>query len=211
MINPPRTWHDFIKYLKKDKRVKNEVDPQLINGYLDYLISVTEYFEGVTMNLTNLSSLYVFSKAIKGITKQSLTKKFGVKERDIKIKDACGESWSGIIINFKKNKNAFHVFFGVSYEHEDEVFIVIQFFDRCSPSIKDKLGRINKDGNYFNKPEKWDNKTHFVLKTTHFKKLTVNEQKVDDGKKYIKQEGVLEDYFDEVISQLLPQQPNIFG
>jgi hypothetical protein len=202
----PRTWHGFIEHLTEAMRDNNGLNTQIINGYLDYLISVTGYFKGATMNLTNLCSLHGFLITIKGIVEKSLTEeRFGLKEKEIKIKYDCCEVWSGIDIKFIKNRKYFHIWFGVTYhEKNGRIYLFIEFFADCSPNIKERLSNMDK-GKYFIKPYPEGEGQIVEIKKSLLEKLLDDEQKSDSEQKYKEQKDDLREYFEEVFKNLIPE------
>jgi hypothetical protein len=75
-----KTWTGFIRCLnEKTNKKPNEipdVEYNFILGYIDYLKSVTCFWEAKSMNLSNISSLYTFSKLVSEIVDEFQTVKF---------------------------------------------------------------------------------------------------------------------------------------
>jgi hypothetical protein len=75
-----KTWTGFIRCLdEKTGKKPNELpdaEHSFIRGYSDYLKSVTYYQEAKSMNLSNISNLYFFSKLVSEIVAEFQTVKF---------------------------------------------------------------------------------------------------------------------------------------
>lgn len=181
------TWHGFVDHLKKAIKKKIELNNPLINGYLKYLISATDYYEGVSMNLTGFQSLHTFVRTIDEIVNQS-------NIRGLKTKHVCDDGYSGTNIKFYKNRKFFHFWFGITYfDLNDDIYLFIEFFDDCSKSIKETL--MSKDaGKYFKKPYKEDGTSIFVeIKKRYFGILCDKEKPFED------QKNLLKKYFEEIL------------
>jgi hypothetical protein len=182
-----KTWHGLIEHIEKQKENINGLDSPIIRGYLNYIKSVTNYFKGESMNLSNLHSLRCFLKTIKQIIESS-------NIDNVKPKYAGWEEWSGYEFKFKKPNKYFHVWFGITFGNKEskESYVYLEFFDDCSKSIKETLKGTNK-GKYFKKPYQEDERIFVDIENKYLKMLCDNEKDYDE------QKDSLEKFFKEVM------------
>jgi hypothetical protein len=179
-----KTWYGLIEHIEKQKENINGLDSLIVRGYLNYLKSVTNYFKGEPMNLSNLHSLHCFLKTIKQIIESS-------NIDNVKPKYAGWEEWSGYGFKFKKANQAFNVWFGITFG-DKESYVFLEFFDDCSKSIKETLLGTNK-GKYFKKPYQEDERIFVDIENKYLKMLCDNEITYDE------QKDILEKFFKEVM------------
>ena len=180
-----KTWHGLIEYIEKQNDKINGINSQIIKGYLDYLKSVTNYFKGGDMNLSNLHSLHIFLGTIKQIIETS-----GID--NVKPKYSGNEEYSGFKFKFKKSNRDFHIWFGVTFG-DNETYICIEFFDECSKKVKDTLLAETIKGKYFQKPHYSEDSSILVGIDKNILK------KICDNVPYEEQKNLLEKYFKEVM------------
>jgi hypothetical protein len=189
------TWHEFIKHLEGKK-----LDNQLINGYIKYLKSVTNYFEGETMNLSNVYSLSTFVGAVREIIQSDGDGKKPKKDF------APNEGWIGYDVRYKKKNKNIHFYFGLYFwgkeNTKENTGVFIQFYKDTAQGILTKLLNTKEGGDYYDLPEensdgdKGTGDINVFLKESKFKKLQDEKIPFED------QKDILDKYYHEVLNLL---------
>jgi hypothetical protein len=188
-----KTWHGFIDHLEKEISGKKELINPLIDGYLNYLKAVTNYFKGETMNLSNLNSLYVFVQLIKEIIEKDNRK----PKKYFKI----DEGFAAFKIEYKEKNQHIHFHFGLGL-WKKEPFVFIQFQEDTSKGVKEKILKIENNGIYYDAPiQNLDGHGNAVgidicLEKTKFQMLC------DENVSFDKQKEILNEYYGEVLKLL---------
>jgi hypothetical protein len=127
------TWHDFIIHLQK--KMKENNNNNLIDGYIVYLKKVTQFLEAKSMNLKNTKDLIVFNtlldKIITNFPNNSLEPNNNKKSHDEK---SYGKS-----MTYKKQKRRIEFWMGVYFnDPTSDPYVTIRYKDFS-----------RKKGNYF--------------------------------------------------------------
>jgi hypothetical protein len=187
------TWHELIDIIERKIKNNNGLNNTIVKGYLSYLKSVTNYFKGETMNLYSLSSLNTFSKTIKDIIEETVSK--------IQLKYAGGDEWLGYKLQFEEENKYFNIWFGIIFD-SNESHLYMEFRDDCDDSVKNELMKT-KNGEFFKKPEIWkDGRIIVEIENNHLKMLC------DTNISYEKQYKILKEYFKEVMKLFLKLSDN---
>jgi hypothetical protein len=185
-----RTWHDFIIYLEKEFS-DSKINEPMIFGYIEYIKSVTSYFKGVNMDLSNLISLQTFVEIVKSIIKNDSK----TPKKDFNLD-------GGIIayeVKYKYKNQGIHFKFGIDFwEGLDEPFINIAIsYKDTSKAILNKLEKAKDYGKYYKKDYNYDDREGytdilFILKKAQFNKLCDNNIDLKE------QREILESYYQEI-------------
>jgi hypothetical protein len=191
-----KTWHDLIKEIERKIKDDDELNKPIIYGYIDYLKSVTNYFQGETMNLSNLKSLNIFLKTIRKIIDEYFHNKY------VKCKLTADEACMGYTVEYYEKKEYIKFWFGITFDSKEDnnSYIVIEFKKECSPYINKIL--LKKEGcNYFYKPEpnNEDGSINFYMEENLLKEIINGDLEKDQ---YEDQEKKLNEFFKEVIKDV---------
>ena len=179
-----KTWHGLIEHIENKMNNINGINNVIIKGYLSYLKSVTNYFKGESMNLSNLHSLSIFLKTIKQIIETTIV--------ETKPKYVGCDEWVGYKFKFDKLNKHFNIWFGITFGNEEN-YLFLEFLEDCSESVKKTL--INKsNGRYFKKPYSDGGSIYVDIESKYLKML------FDSEKTFEYQKEKLNEYFNEVIN-----------
>jgi hypothetical protein len=200
-----KTWADFIRYLDgKTNKKPNEISDaeyDFIRGYIDYLKSITNFWEAKSMNLSNLSSLYTFSKLVSEITAEFQTVKF----TDRNARSVFGNCYYGKEFYYlNNNQKPVHIWFGL-FLPENAPGVYLSFLsyknDNWVPSKEREIIQAldSVKGKYFdleNGGEDEDGCFYVHLKEEYFEKLC-SDTAVEE------QKSILKGFLEEIITLLI--------
>jgi hypothetical protein len=186
---------------KKTGKKLNEIpdtEHSFIRGYIDYLKSVTYYWEAKNMNLSNISSLYTFSKLVLEIVSEFQTVKFTDRKK-FSAFDNCYHGKDFYYLN--NDQKPVHIWYGLFLpESGSGVLLAFPFRgrDKLPPKELEIIQALaSKGGKYFD-PESYEEEEGDIfirLKDECFEELC-------SGAAIEEQKGILKGFLEEIITSL---------
>jgi hypothetical protein len=198
-----KTWAGFIRCLdEKTGKKPNELSDaeySFIRGYSDYVKSVTYYWEAKSMNLSNISSLYTFSKLLSQIVAEFQIVKF----TDRNLRRIFGNCYYGKDFYYLNNDQKPVCFWYGLFLPESGPGVYLSFpfqgSDMAPPKERKVIEALgSRDGRYFD-PESCEEEEgdFFIrLKDEYFEKLCSNAIAVEE------QKSILKGFLEEIIALL---------
>jgi hypothetical protein len=198
-----KTWAGFIRYLdEKTGKKPNELSDAEYNfilGYIDYLKTITYFWEAKSMNLSNISSLYSFSKVVSEIVAESQTVKFTDRKMPF-IFDNC--YYGKDFYYFNNDQKPVYLWYGL-FLPESGPAVYLLFPSRGNDIVPPKERKViealgSMDGRYFD-PESYENIDGYFcvsLRAEYFAKLCSDAIAVEE------QKGILKGFLEEIITLL---------
>lgn len=207
-----KTWEEFYDLLNKNLgKIRNEMEKELCNGYLHYLMSSCNFIklEG-PMNFNTLQSLYQFFIVLRPLMKIE-SSELSMEPSKFYAPVSNGLPVGIQLIDYyltpKRKKKPYYGWIAFYYNQEQP--LVTMFLDNVEKRIDELINRIDefKAGKYYNKPyigndEQWNRfGIWFDMKDSVFNKISSTDKLENQSK-------ILQNFIIEVAQFIVSQTTN---